>query len=296
MKKTFFAESVIRHNLRRKLNLPMKEYDNKISMSSKLLDSLRFWLPGRRMQIFIFLIFCFAVSCSTYFPITESKTQNIQVDQTEINKDADLLNLIQPYKQKIEAEMLRVLAISDVELVKDKPESNMTNFMADLLLEEGKEYCRKANIEAPDIAYVNYGGIRSTLPKGEINVQKVFELMPFENEMVLIKISGENFYKMAQKIADRGGDGISGMKLGIKDKAVTSLLVSEKNFDANKSYWIVTNDYVASGGDNMDMFASPESFVSSGITIRSLIIDYLERKSKAGQHISAVKDGRIFYE
>jgi len=53
---------------------------------------------------------------------------------------------------------------------------------------------------------------------------------------------------------------------------------------------------VASGGDSMTMFAEPEEFIQTGKTIRDLIIKNLENKTKAGQHITAQKDGRIFYE
>ncbi len=249
-----------------------------------------------KRYIFLSFILCIAISCATYYQVTDSKSQNIPVTSSVAKENPDLLELLKPYKQNLGKDMSRVLAVSDVEMVKDKPESNMTNFMADMLLEEGKNYCRENNMEMPEVAYVNYGGIRSSLPKGEINVQKIFELMPFENEMVFLKINGNKFYEMAQRIAKRGGDGVAGMKLGIRDKTVVTLLVSGKKFDTGKSYRVVTNDYVASGGDNMDMFTEPESYVSSGITIRDLIIDYMEKRTKSGQHISAQKDGRIFYE
>ena len=244
----------------------------------------------------ISLLWLIVVSCATFYPVANTATKNISVEQTIADENPELIEMLKPYKQNLEADMSRVLATCDVEMVKNKPESNMTNFMADMLLEQGQKYSRQKGIEHPVVAYVNYGGIRSILPKGEINVQKVFELMPFENTMVLLKISGEKFMQMANIIAEREGDGIAGMKLGIKDKKVGSLQIAGEKFDPAKSYWIVTNDYVASGGDNMNMFADPESMVSSEITIRDLIIDYMENKTKNGQHISAQKDGRIFYE
>jgi len=249
----------------------------------------------KKYMLFSLLLF-FAFSCTTYFPVVDTATTNISVSESVAGENPELLELLKPYKQELEADMSRVLAISDVEMIKNKPESNMTNFMADMLLEEGREYCKKNNLELPVVAYVNYGGIRSTLPKGEINVQKVFELMPFENTMALLKISGEKFRKMADIIAEREGDGVAGMKLGIKNKTVSSLLVGGEKLEAGKSYWIVTNDYVANGGDNMVMFTDPESFISTETSIRDIIIRHMENKTKRGQHISAQTDGRIFYE
>ena len=247
-------------------------------------------------NILLPLILFIVVSCSTFYPVVETTTKNTSVTSSVAGENPELLKLLNPYKQKLDADMSRVLAISDVEMVKEKPESSMSNFMADVLLEGGREYCKKNKLDLPVVAYVNYGGIRSTLPKGKITMQHVFELMPFENTMVLLKISGNNFRKLADIIAEREGDGVAGMKLGIKNKSVSSLLVGGEKFDPGKSYWIVTNDYIASGGDNMDMLANPESFVSPGITIRDIIIRYMENKTKNGQHISSKTDGRIFYE
>lgn len=249
------------------------------------------------IQNFLLSLFLFVVvSCSTHNTIINTTTRNIPVTNSLTEENPDLLELLHPYKQKLETDMSRTLAISDVEMMKGKPESNMTNFMADMLLEEARSYCKINNMEMPSMAYVNYGGIRSALPKGEISTRKVFELMPFENTMVLLKISGENFQKMADIIAEREGDGVAGIKMGIRNKSVSSLLVGGEKFDAGKSYWIVTNDYIAGGGDNMNMFLQPEALVSTGITIRDLIISHLENKTKKGQHISAQTDGRIFYE
>lgn len=249
-----------------------------------------------KRYLLISIILFLTVSCATTYPVFDTVTKNISVEQSVADENPELLEMVKPYKKNLEADMSRVLAICDVELVKDKPESNMTNFMADMLLEQSRNYCSKNNLRMPDVAYVNYGGIRSTLPKGEINVHKVFELMPFENTMVILKISGEKFQEMANIIAEREGDGIAGMKLGIKNKTVSSLQVAGEKLDIKKSYWIVTNDYIASGGDNMSMLAEPEAMVSTGITIRDLIIEYMENITKNGQHISAQKDGRIFYE
>ena len=122
------------------------------------------------------------------------------------------------------------------------------------------------------------------------------ELMPFENEMVLLEISGANLVLFAERVAERDGSGVAGVKIGIKDQKVSSFLISGKEVDPDKSYWLVTNDYVANGGDKMTMFVDPKNYIASGETIRDLIIRYMEEKNEADQIISAKLDGRIFHE
>ena len=235
-------------------------------------------------------------SCTTVRPLIDAKTTNYVVSGEMAAEDTAVIRLVSPYKQTLSKDMSRVLAVSDSELLKDKPESNLTNFMADMLLEEGRRFCAENGIDLPQVAYVNYGGIRSSLPEGEITVQKIFELMPFENEMVFVKITAEKFYEMVQKIAERDGDGVAGIKLGIRDAKVASLKIDGKDFEKDRSYVVVTNDYIAQGGDNMVMFLNPQTFVGSKRTIRDLIIHYMERLNHEGKIISAKKDGRIFYE
>lgn len=248
-----------------------------------------------KILTFIFLLFIW-VGCSTYQPINNYSGENIEISGQLAGEDSEVVDLVEPYKEKLEKDMKRVLAVSDQEMVKGKPESLLTNFMSDLLLEEGQKYGEKNNLGTPEVAFVNYGGIRSSLPKGEINVQKIYELMPFENEMVFLKISGKNLKLFAERVAERDGSGVAGVTIGIKNQKLSSFLVAGKQVDESKSYWLVTNDYVASGGDKMDMFLNPEEYVSSGETIRDIMIRYMEEKNKEGKHISAKKDGRVFYE
>jgi 2',3'-cyclic-nucleotide 2'-phosphodiesterase (5'-nucleotidase family) len=143
---------------------------------------------------------------------------------------------------------------------------------------------------------VNYGGLRASLPQGEITVERIFELMPFENEIVLIKISGESYLLMAEKIAARGGEGIAGMKLGIKNGKVSSLTTGGKPIDPTAAYWLVTNDYIANGGDQMSMFSNPVERINTKMKIRDVLIKSISDRYKKNGIIDVKEDGRIFNE
>ena len=115
-------------------------------------------------------------------------------------------------------DMGEVLCISKVPLFGGRPESLLTNFCADLLLDESDSICsRQYPGMHVDIAMVNRGGLRVPIPKGEVKVQDMFELMPFENEVVFLKISGGDLRRFIDHIASRGGEGVSGMRFGIKE-------------------------------------------------------------------------------
>jgi 2',3'-cyclic-nucleotide 2'-phosphodiesterase (5'-nucleotidase family) len=143
---------------------------------------------------------------------------------------------------------------------------------------------------------VNYGGLRASLPQGNITIGNVFELMPFENEVVLIKVSGMSIRMMADKIAERGGEGISGIILGIREFKVSTLKIGGKPVEPDLDYWLVTSDYIANGGDQMSMFKNPIERINTKLKLRDVLIQTLSDRYKKEGIISVKEDGRIFNE
>lgn len=246
----------------------------------------------------IFLLFLGGItSCKSSLVIQNVKTENISNAEDLTRIDSSLIRLVEPYRNKLTEEMGEVIAISTVELVKGRPESRLTNYLGDLLLEEGRRYAKNSPSKpAPVMAYLNYGGLRTALPQGNITVGKIYELMPFENEMVLLKLKGVDVYAFAEKIADQGGDCVAGIKIGIRDRRVSHLEINGKPLDQNGEYWMVTNDYVANGGDDMQMLTNRLEYISTGIKLRDCMISYMKREYRSGKKITPNPDGRIYME
>ena len=250
----------------------------------------------RRFSI-IFFVFLLLFSCNRHLVVREVNTKNIEIDSTTGEPDSVLESMVKPYRDSIEHDMSTLVAISSTPLVKGKPESKLTNLISDIILDSGIAYCQEQNLNIrPDAAYVNIGGLRASLPQGKISVEQIFELMPFENEIVLIKISGRSFVLMAEKIADRGGEGVAGMKIGIRNLKISSLTMGEKPIDPDAFYWLATNDYVANGGDQMEMFLNPVERINTRLKIRDILIQSLADRYKKDGIIDVKEDGRIFNE
>lgn len=253
----------------------------------------------RRSFSYTLLITCFflASACKTQYIQTSAESRNTIVTDSAIPVDSGLVYLYLPYKQKLEKNISRVISITREEMVKSKPESNLTNFLADLLLEEGNKTkgVNGENIE-PDISYFNYGGIRTFLPKGEITVGKIFELMPFENEMVFLKLSGKQVQEFLNSIAAKGGDSVGGVRFTISGKEAIGVEIGNQKLNPGDDYWLVTNDYVASGGDGLEVFTQRKESVTTGRKIRDAIISYMEEKYEKDEEIYTELDGRIVYD
>lgn len=238
--------------------------------------------------------FLFSVSCKTSLVTTSIETQNLSVSESINPLDSQLVQIYLPYKKLLEKDMNRIISFSEIEMVKNRPESELTNFLADLLLNVSIKETIKNKLDIhPQVSYFNYGGIRTSLPKGEIIVGKIFELMPFENELVFVQISGIKLQQFFDMIAEKGGDSVGGARFVISNRKAVNVLVDGKKLLPESKYWIATNDYIANGGDGMEVFINPFQLVNSGEKIRDIIIASLEEKQNSGELLNAKLDGRI---
>ena len=237
------------------------------------------------------------ISCNRHEVISKVETNVIKVDTVNVIKDDSLaLATIWPYKSKMQADMDQVLAYSETAFTKAFPEGLLNNFVTDLSLIEANKYYKSTDGTLPEICVMNSGGLRAALPKGVITKGKVFELMPFNNELVVLTLTGEKTKQMFDFIAKKGGIPVAGIKMGIKDTIATNLSVSGKPFDIKKNYKVVTSDYLANGGDKMTFFNDPLNKESLGIKIRDAIIEYMTEENKNGRTLKSQLDKRIYFE
>lgn len=228
--------------------------------------------------------------------VTKVSSNNIRLDSAlNIVPDPKMESVILPYRTKLMNDMEDVLCISKDALFGGRPESPLTNFCADLILQESDSICRKRYPEiSMSVSMVNRGGLRVPIPKGEVKVQNMFELMPFENEIVFLKLSGVEMLQFIDHMASRGGEGVAGMRFGIKDDKAFSPEIQGQPLDEKKSYWLVTSDYIANGGDGFEILSSIKERVSTGVKFRDMFIDHLRSLGKKGITIEAKTDGRIY--
>ena len=189
-------------------------------------------------------------------------------------------------------EMNDTLVWSEDPLIKGQPEGSLGNFVADCVLDRAREYYNTKGTRA-DLVLLNNGGLRVSLPKGAITKGKIFELMPFDNEMVLTEISGKKMTEMLNFVADKGGMPIAGLRMEIdKNKNATNISINQLPLDTNKIYGVVSSDYLVQGGDNIQFFKEGKKYYSK-LLIRDILIDYCRKTGMARKKLTATTDGRI---
>ena len=189
----------------------------------------------------------------------------------------------------METEMDRVIGQSDQEITKTSdPETLMGDFFSDAILTEGLK--KDATIQ---FTLSTKGGLRTSFPKGNITVSKVFELMPFENELVVLKLSGASVQKVIDFIVKSNGQPVAGLRMNIKDKRATDVMIAGKPFDVNQSYNLLTYDYLANGAEGLEFLSEALERKNIDKKVRDALIDYINGLTNAGKTINTQLDGRI---
>lgn len=237
------------------------------------------------------ILFCFIIvlltACKTYFPATV-QSDILKIKNTDTS-DASIFAYYKPYKDSLDKLMKIPIATLAVDLSKKKPESTLGNMMADILFEKTKEYYGKDI----DIAIVNYGGIRiPSLTKGALQIEDAYFLMPFDNYLVVQKLTGQQVQYLCDSIANMGGWPIAGMSFQILDNKASNIKINNTLLQLNSTYTLATSDYLANGGDGLNILKSIPA-IETGKLYRDAIIDYWKAQTNAGKQISSQLENRI---
>jgi 2',3'-cyclic-nucleotide 2'-phosphodiesterase (5'-nucleotidase family) len=233
------------------------------------------------------LALCLITNCApSIYQI--SNIQNLSVSE-QVEIDPVLDNFIQPYKLSLEAEMNEVIGQTLSPILKTGiGETPLGNLIADLQ----KEFAEEVLGYPIDISIMNNGGIRNTLPKGDIKVSNIFEISPFENHLYILELEGEDVRNLAATAIQKRNLGISGMAFESLDGKLITLKVNGADIDGSKKYLLALNDYLAEGGDGLEFAKNLPRKEQSEYLIREILIQQIRKKTERGEKINAEIEGR----
>lgn len=206
-----------------------------------------------------------------------------------ITPDAGAADYIKPFHDQVERQMQVVIGTAPVALGKNPGENPIVNFVADLQRTGASQFFKGQTI---DLGVMTNGGMRNSLPAGPITVGNAYELMPFENELLVLDAPGPVIQQLFDYAAPVGM-AVSGAVYTVgPDKRPQAILIGGKPFDPARTYSIAISDYLAGGGDHMDFLkAAPAR--RTGLLLRSVIIDHIKALTAAGQPVTAKVEGRV---
>lgn len=242
-----------------------------------------------RKFIFILATVVGLFACSPRVYRTDSLTYTGYRIKQDARKDPAINNMLTKYRDSVNSTMNGVIGNIANNLEKSQPECSLGNFMADAMM-YGAGESFKRNVDG---AFMNYGGIRLTqISKGPITTGKIFELMPFDNILVLQEMKGSQLKTFLDHISGRGAWPAAGITYDVKDKKAVNIMIKGKPLDENATYTICNSDYVANGGDDCSFLkAIPQ--INNGTLVRDALLNYVRHQTAMGMSIEAKVEGRV---
>ena len=214
------------------------------------------------------------------------------------NPDQAAVQFLEPYKRVNDSIMGPVVGQVAHNMHAKRPESDLSNLLADILIWSAKDYN-----EQPVFAVYNMGGIRADLTKGVVTYGDVLDVAPFENKICFTTLTGEKLMEVFRQIASHGGDGVSkGVELVVKmdDKGEKGELLSARlhgqEIDPQAEYRVATINYLLEGNDGIPSLRDGKDVVSpqeASNNTRFLIMNYFRDMQAKGIVVDSKVEGRI---
>lgn len=206
-------------------------------------------------------------------------------------------DFVKPYREHIQTDLNKVLCFNPVYLPHTQENLNtaLGNMMADAIYEQANPVFNKIGGKNIDFVLLNFGGIRSTVSAGEVTTKTAYELMPFENNIVVVELPYEALMELENYlITDRKAHPVSSQFHLELDKSghAKTFTINNKVPDKKSTYRVATSDYLLNGGDNMNFLKNNTGVTPVNYMIRKALIDYFT----AIDTIKATIDHRFYQD
>ena len=238
------------------------------------------------------------VSCSSHhYSVQSVDYQRVTIDsQFDVLPDAEAIAFLAPFKAKVDSLMSPVVGRVACDMYADRPESKLSNLLADILIWTAKDFDEK-----PVISVYNMGGIRASLSKGDVTIGNVIDVAPFENKLCFMTLKGSQVTTLFEQIAARGGEGVNHAVRAVisKDNKLVSLKINGEEVNPDADYRVATIDYLADGNDGLPILKSGTNrkmLTDKSNNLRYIIMDFFRENMKEGREVDANVEGRITIE
>ena len=230
-----------------------------------------------KKALLVFSLLLLFVECEKKtLHLVKTTAEIISIDSTFAENPA-YKKRIAPYKNKMITEINTVISYApkNINRYDGKLQSSLGNLLADLCYERTNVIFKERTGKEIDFSMFNYGGIRASISKGTVTNKNPFELMPFENSLVVVELSGKKVAELVDYfIKNKSAHPLSkNIELLINTDKSYQLKINNQKFDLTKNYFVLTSDYLQSGGDKMDFFKNPISLFKTDYKMRHAIID-----------------------
>lgn len=207
------------------------------------------------------------MACSTYLN-PNLKVRSLVIENQ--NSDSEIAEQLAPYQDSLHREFDQNIAFTPVDLIVQRPSSNLMNWCADAVY---YSQIGKTQLNEPVICLLNKGGIRASFGAGNLSLADFYKLMPFDNRLVWVHLPVRKIKEIEHYISLSGGEPMANCTFE-KDQLHIVGLLPEHQF-----IWVLTADFLANGGDQMNFFLNEEK-KETNILLRDIFIQTAKQQGK----------------
>lgn len=210
-------------------------------------------------------------------------------DRYDMPDDTPVAKIVDNARKGMEY-LNEVLAVSAMEMTAFRPESELSNLTADIILDRASVLTGKEI----DCSLYNMGGIRITLPEGEITMGDIISCYPFRNTVVVAEMSGERLLAFFEDFAAMNQpEAIAGARMEVSSEGdLLSVTVGGKEIEPGTAYRLATISFLLDGGDGFRIRDYADSIIDTGVQVKDAVISYCRDSMKAGEKLCGRIEGR----
>ena len=235
-------------------------------------------------KLFVLLSIAFLLhACQKSLRVVRFEAEDIEVqtDSTTGNTLGFLDSLLLPYQEFLLDSMAQPIAQVQEDLLKAGANGKLGILMSKAMINLAEARLS----QKVDCGFMNTGGIRvPVLKAGPLALGRVYELMPFDNYLVVLEIPGDSLQKVLDVIALKGGWPAYGISYKIDDDGATDIKINGMPINGQQLYQVALSDYIANGGDKMTILKQFEQ-KNTGLGLRDAFIEYFITIHQSGQAI-----------
>lgn len=229
----------------------------------------------------------------------------ISVRSDSVLPNEEITELLQPYVDAAAAELDKVITTSTKKFEFGNRLSRYKEIaLGDLVSDGSVWYAREVLNQEIDFGFTNGGNIRAELPAGDITMRDIATVLPFDNWLYVLSMKGSDVISLFEFIGSisQGAGGFAQMSKEVnytitydskgQNGKISDVTINGEAIDPNKTYKVLTNDYLAGGGDGYTVLTKSMDTYNSSVTLRDSVIAYIKQLPKPLNPDTFV-DGRI---
>ena len=194
--------------------------------------------------------------------------------------------------QPLLEDLKTVVGTATRDMVGRAPESELSNWWVDNMMASVARLTKRK----VDVGFLNFGGIRTSLPQGELLLDDFVSMFPFKNYLTYVALKGSDLQEVFNFIASSRPFVIGGAKLVVSNHQIDTLLVGGKPIDPKKTYGVATVDFLIDGGDGMTVGKNAKEMIVTDRMVIDEVLDRIYELQKAGKPVEYFTDGRCVYD